>query len=272
MNLRNKRSRDTTLNATSRKKIVKNVDAAEDLAAKTLDSDSSLDSITILSVTKNQVSNEGEVLFLEERRASSTIPRSRSTEVDEVILIEERIQEIIPSPHRNISSAHHEMDEAMARNLQEQEYRQVQAPSFSSQVAAMRAAGIDEATIRTLLIDDDQSGVHHRANYVTEDGFDDSYEGLLALGERLGSVKPKGLPKHLISRLSIKRFIVPESKKVTLQEDDRKCVICMSDYESNDKLTGLPCCHYFHAKCAERWLEESHYCPICRCDIQENVE
>jgi hypothetical protein len=67
-----------------------------------------------------------------------------------------------------------------------------------------------------------------------------SYEALLELGERIGDAKPKGLPNHIINRLASKRF----SEKST-SVDDRQCVVCMTDYEKNEELLGLPCCHLY---------------------------
>jgi hypothetical protein len=63
-----------------------------------------------------------------------------------------------------------------------------------------------------------------------------SYEALLELGERIGDAKPKGLPNHIINRLASKQF----SGKSTSVESDRQCVVCMTDYEKNEELLGLP--------------------------------
>jgi hypothetical protein len=43
-------------------------------------------------------------------------------------------------------------------------------------------------------------------NYVADESFDDSYETLLALGERIGSVKSKGLSAAIISQLPTRKF------------------------------------------------------------------
>lgn len=58
---------------------------------------------------------------------------------------------------------------------------------------------------------------------------------------------------------------------------DKSCVICLCDYECDDKLRLLPCGHAFHVDCAQRWMSEHlqttrlalEYpsCPKCRCRI-----
>lgn len=64
-------------------------------------------------------------------------------------------------------------------------------------------------------------------------------------------------------------------------ENDRRCAICLTDYEVGDDLRALPCGpiaedggrnrgHYFHTDCIDRWLKQQAQCPICRQDIAED--
>ncbi|OCT86353.1 hypothetical protein XELAEV_18020046mg [Xenopus laevis] len=48
-------------------------------------------------------------------------------------------------------------------------------------------------------------------------------------------------------------------------EDDNNdlCIICMSNYESGEKVNSLPCNHQFHSKCIRQWLIEHPVCPLC---------
>ncbi len=42
-----------------------------------------------------------------------------------------------------------------------------------------------------------------------------------------------------------------------------RCVICMIDFELNDKIKYLPCLHTFHQTCIDQWLLRSLSCPSC---------
>ncbi|KAI9209230.1 uncharacterized protein BJ171DRAFT_111563 [Polychytrium aggregatum] len=50
---------------------------------------------------------------------------------------------------------------------------------------------------------------------------------------------------------------------------DFHCAICLTDYQINEILHELPCCHRFHAECIRYWLSENgaHHntCPLCKC-------
>ena len=51
------------------------------------------------------------------------------------------------------------------------------------------------------------------------------------------------------------------------------CLICLSNFEVNEKVSAIPCCHCFHTKCLDDWIiskaRESKYakCPICNFEI-----
>lgn len=48
-----------------------------------------------------------------------------------------------------------------------------------------------------------------------------------------------------------------------------ECAICLSDFEAGDKITSLPCGHFFHLTgCVKEWLKNhARTCPTCRADI-----
>ena len=49
------------------------------------------------------------------------------------------------------------------------------------------------------------------------------------------------------------------------KDEEKKCSICLVDFEDDDMLLKLPCYHYFHRQCVEEWLKEYDYkCPVCR--------
>jgi len=92
----------------------------------------------------------------------------------------------------------------------------------------------------------------------------ENYEALLSLAERLGEVKPKGLPKSDIEQLPSYRYTSEGTE--TDQNDQTVCVVCMCDFETRQVVRVLPCAHEFHAKCVDKWLKTNRTCPICRGD------
>jgi len=93
----------------------------------------------------------------------------------------------------------------------------------------------------------------------------ENYEALLSLAERLGEVKPKGLPKADIEQLPSYRYTTEHTSSPGDCEQT-VCVVCMSDFEQRQIVRVLPCSHQFHSKCVDKWLKTNRTCPICRGD------
>ncbi|KAM3390985.1 hypothetical protein ACQJBY_012565 [Aegilops geniculata] len=43
-----------------------------------------------------------------------------------------------------------------------------------------------------------------------------------------------------------------------------ECAVCLKEFEVDDKVTTMPCDHYFHQGCISEWLKVSCVCPLCR--------
>lgn len=54
--------------------------------------------------------------------------------------------------------------------------------------------------------------------------------------------------------------MVPASKSSIKNE----CIVCLSEINKESEALCMPCSHIFHGECIIRWLEKSHYCPLCR--------
>eukprot|EP00756_Hemistasia_phaeocysticola_P012701 Hpha_TRINITY_DN15223_c4_g8::TRINITY_DN15223_c4_g8_i1::g.67181::m.67181 len=52
-----------------------------------------------------------------------------------------------------------------------------------------------------------------------------------------------------------------------LSEDNKKCPICLCEFEENQDVRMLPCMHLFHSDCVDRWLQSNRLCPTCKTDI-----
>lgn len=44
------------------------------------------------------------------------------------------------------------------------------------------------------------------------------------------------------------------------------CCICLAKYADNDDLRELPCLHFFHVECVDKWLKINASCPLCKSD------
>lgn len=52
-----------------------------------------------------------------------------------------------------------------------------------------------------------------------------------------------------------------------------ECCLCMEEFGPSDEVRLLPCKHYFHAACVDRWFASRAYqqrsCPLCKADPLE---
>lgn len=47
-----------------------------------------------------------------------------------------------------------------------------------------------------------------------------------------------------------------------------ECCCCLEEYSKETAIIKTPCDHMMHRECLERWLHTSHFCPICRADLE----
>ncbi|MBA0736016.1 hypothetical protein Gogos_009611 [Gossypium gossypioides] len=50
--------------------------------------------------------------------------------------------------------------------------------------------------------------------------------------------------------------------------DEEDCMICLEELKVGFEAFRMPSSHAFHGDCIEKWLMQSHYCPICRFEKQ----
>lgn len=56
-------------------------------------------------------------------------------------------------------------------------------------------------------------------------------------------------------------------KERTISGEDAVCCICLTKYEDDDELRELPCSHFFHTECVDKWLKINASCPLCKSEI-----
>ncbi|GAV74844.1 zf-RING_2 domain-containing protein [Cephalotus follicularis] len=60
-------------------------------------------------------------------------------------------------------------------------------------------------------------------------------------------------------------------KERVISGEDAVCCICLAKYSNNDELRELPCSHFFHKECVDKWLKISALCPLCKSEVGESV-
>ncbi|GJU17245.1 E3 ubiquitin protein ligase-like protein [Tanacetum coccineum] len=60
-------------------------------------------------------------------------------------------------------------------------------------------------------------------------------------------------------------------KERVVSGEDAVCCICLAKYANNDELRELPCTHFFHKDCVDKWLKINASCPLCKSEVGESV-
>ncbi|XWS70819.1 hypothetical protein CRYUN_Cryun03dG0081700 [Craigia yunnanensis] len=60
-------------------------------------------------------------------------------------------------------------------------------------------------------------------------------------------------------------------KERVISGEDAACCICLAKYANNDELRELPCSHFMHKECVDKWLKINASCPLCKSEVGENM-
>jgi len=95
-------------------------------------------------------------------------------------------------------------------------------------------------------------------------------EEVLALTERIGSVRV-GLTKKQLRALPVTTYR-PRPGSSPGGGPGPSCVICVGDLEAGEQLRTLPCAHFFHKACIDKWLLSDNFgaksCPVCMKEVR----
>ncbi|KAJ4885019.1 RING/U-box superfamily protein [Raphanus sativus] len=48
------------------------------------------------------------------------------------------------------------------------------------------------------------------------------------------------------------------------EDDEKRCTVCLDDFEPKETVMLTPCKHMFHEECIVQWLKTKGQCPLCR--------
>ncbi|KAL5975187.1 hypothetical protein ACLOJK_031866 [Asimina triloba] len=65
-------------------------------------------------------------------------------------------------------------------------------------------------------------------------------------------------------------FAAGTNRERIISAEDAVCCICLARYADNDELRELPCSHFFHMECVDKWLKINALCPLCKADVGES--
>ena len=75
-------------------------------------------------------------------------------------------------------------------------------------------------------------------------------------------------PDDILSQLQVIK--IQDVNK--LNDENKKCIICLEDYKNYDKAIYLPCFHLFHKKCITEWFKRNkRFCPFCKSAINRMI-
>ncbi|XP_052263396.1 E3 ubiquitin-protein ligase RNF181-like isoform X2 [Dreissena polymorpha] len=53
---------------------------------------------------------------------------------------------------------------------------------------------------------------------------------------------------------------------------ERKCPVCIANFDLDEEVKQLPCQHKFHTDCILPWLAKVNSCPLCRYELPTDDE
>ncbi|KAK4401159.1 E3 ubiquitin-protein ligase [Sesamum angolense] len=86
------------------------------------------------------------------------------------------------------------------------------------------------------------------------------------LGIREDFPQNRGATQDSINSLPTYKFKVKKNKS-----GDDKDNSSGAEYVNNDELRELPCSHFFHKECVDKWLRINATCPLCKAEVGETI-
>eukprot|EP00978_Attheya_sp_CCMP212_P043953 scaffold295671_cov24-Attheya_sp.AAC.1 len=82
----------------------------------------------------------------------------------------------------------------------------------------------------------------------------------------------RGASQEVIDQIPLQTFHNDDDDEKNVPNDTPVCNICLEEFQTGEKIRKLSCSHRFHKQCIDRWLGTVASCPICKHEIERNVE
>ncbi|KAK8691475.1 hypothetical protein V6N13_074985 [Hibiscus sabdariffa] len=81
------------------------------------------------------------------------------------------------------------------------------------------------------------------------------------------------IPKQMTKRLNsyYRDRNRGNEKGMEIDEDGKRCAVCLEDFEARENVMVTPCEHMFHEECILPWLKDRGDCPVCRSVISDRT-
>lgn len=56
--------------------------------------------------------------------------------------------------------------------------------------------------------------------------------------------------------------------KILEKSEQKQCMICLESFKTGEKISYLPCFHFYHSPCIKKWVVKSNKCPLCFVEIK----
>ncbi|KAK1417292.1 hypothetical protein QVD17_26418 [Tagetes erecta] len=109
-------------------------------------------------------------------------------------------------------------------------------------------------------------GVHEDMNQ-TRGATEDSINALPTHKFKIKKIGNKDNNESLVDEGGI--LAAGTEKERAISGEDAVCCICLAKYADNDLLRELPCMHFFHIECVDKWLKINASCPLCKYEIKD---
>jgi len=104
----------------------------------------------------------------------------------------------------------------------------------------------------------------------------DNLQQVVSQIQQISQLRGKTTKPSIINMLPAHSISIQEYKEKGWFSNEEKavCYICYDRYDeggvSTVRIKTLPCMHYFHEGCVDKWLKEyGCHCPICKTNLNE---